>query len=109
MTSYYKSEHGTPIAGIIGAQGNNGIGITGINWNVKLLNLVSYNINSPTGDDITIANCFEYILSNKRLYKYSQGQNGINTAILSLSVGKEYAFAKDNPMWCSYLDSFAQY
>ena len=109
VTSYYKSEHGTPIAGIIGAQGNNGIGITGINWNVKLLNLVSYNINSPTGDDITIANCFEYILSNKRLYKYSQGQNGINTAILSLSVGKEYAFAKDNPMWCSYLDSFAQY
>ena len=29
--------HGTPVAGIIGAVGNNGTGITGINWNVSLL------------------------------------------------------------------------
>lgn len=31
--------HGTNLAGVIGAVGNNGVGIAGINWNVKLLPL----------------------------------------------------------------------
>ena len=28
--------HGTHVAGIVGAAGNNGIGVTGVNWNVKV-------------------------------------------------------------------------
>ncbi len=33
------SSHGTHVAGTIGAQGNNGLGVTGVNWNVKLMPL----------------------------------------------------------------------
>lgn len=32
-----RQSHGTLVSGIIGAAGNNGIGITGIAWNVKLM------------------------------------------------------------------------
>ncbi|MFZ4429116.1 MAG: S8 family serine peptidase [Phycisphaerales bacterium] len=31
--------HGTPVAGCVGAQGNNGLGVAGVNWNVSLMAL----------------------------------------------------------------------
>jgi subtilisin family serine protease len=34
-----NDEHGTHVAGIIGAVGNNGIGVAGVNWTVKLMPL----------------------------------------------------------------------
>ena len=34
---YQPVYHGTHIAGVIGAKGNNGLGVAGVNWNVKLM------------------------------------------------------------------------
>lgn len=34
-----QNNHGTHVAGTIGAVGNNGIGITGVNWNIKIVPL----------------------------------------------------------------------
>jgi len=36
---YYYSYHGTHVAGIAGAKGNNAIGVSGICWNAKLMSL----------------------------------------------------------------------
>ena len=33
--------HGTHTAGTIGAVGNNGLGVVGINWNARLLELLA--------------------------------------------------------------------
>lgn len=41
--------HGTHVAGIIGAVGNNGIGVCGVNWNVKIL-AVRAGFRTTTGD-----------------------------------------------------------
>ena len=108
VNSLYGGTHGTSIAGIIGARGNNDTGITGINWNTKLLNLSAFGFEN-IGGDYSVANCFEYILANKKLYNQSNGSKGINTAIVSLSIGIEGEFPVDNPIWCAYLDSFGLY
>ncbi len=37
--------HGTHVAGIIGAKGDNGVGITGVNWNVRIMPVKFLNAN----------------------------------------------------------------
>jgi len=34
-----NDDHGTSVSGIIGAKGNNGIGVAGVNWNVKIMTI----------------------------------------------------------------------
>ena len=48
--------HGTHVAGIIGAKGNNGVGIAGVCWNVKLASLKALRANgSGLWSDVTEA------------------------------------------------------
>jgi subtilisin family serine protease len=56
--------HGTHIAGIIGAAGNNSIGVAGINWNVKIMNC---RFLGPwgTGQLSGALECLEYVKTMK--------------------------------------------
>jgi subtilisin family serine protease len=57
--------HGTHVAGIIGAVGNNGKGIVGVNWNVKMLSCMAA---VPLIGLLNLADtleCYEYIASLK--------------------------------------------
>ncbi|MCS7180611.1 MAG: S8 family serine peptidase, partial [bacterium] len=56
--------HGTHVAGIIGAVGNNGIGVTGVNWKVGLMPL-KVGTSSGTITVDWIVECIEYILKKK--------------------------------------------
>ena len=38
-----EADHGTHVAGIAGAQGNNGIGVSGVAWNTQLMSLDVFN------------------------------------------------------------------
>lgn len=49
--------HGTHVSGIIGAEGNNGIGVVGVNWNVSLMTLNIF----PKVQDGTIADAIKAI------------------------------------------------
>ena len=58
-----KDNHGTHVAGIIGAKGNNQIGVTGINWKTKIMG-----ISGASGDTITVLKAYNYVLKQKKLY-----------------------------------------
>ncbi len=55
--------HGTHVAGIIGACGNNNMGISGVCWNVKLVSLKVLN-SEGEGDIAWIVNAINYAASN---------------------------------------------
>ncbi|KKQ27727.1 MAG: Peptidase S8 and S53, subtilisin, kexin, sedolisin [Candidatus Magasanikbacteria bacterium GW2011_GWC2_37_14] len=55
--------HGTVVAGLIGAKGNNKLGIAGLNWQVRLMNLKIAN-NEGTGDYANVARAIRYAVDN---------------------------------------------
>lgn len=96
--------HGTSILGIIGARGDNGIGTTGINQQVKLL-LVS----AHTATEITrlsnVIEAYSYILEMRQLYDNSKGQQGAYVVAVNASWGIDFAKAEEHPIWCAIFDS----
>jgi len=70
--------HGTHCAGIIGAEGGNGLGIAGVNWNVKIMPLkfMDADGSGTTKDAIEAIN---YVIDRKRA--------GVNVRIISASWG----------------------
>lgn len=56
-------DHGTHVAGILGAVGNNGIGVTGVNWNVKIITCKFLGIYG--GTDAGAVACMNYMAKMK--------------------------------------------
>lgn len=90
--------HGTNILGVLGAQGNNQLGIAGINWDVKLLPVTT----GTYVDDVVES--YNYFVAQKKLFNSSGGIKGANVLVVSYSGGLPKAFAKDHPIWCNVYD-----
>jgi hypothetical protein len=96
--------HGTAVAGIIGAAGNNTKGVSGINWHVKLMPLLCYPINGVNGD-LGVIRSMLYALRMKKLYMSTGGKKGAFIMAVNTSVGIDGAFPNEEPIWCSLYDS----
>lgn len=77
--------HGTHIAGIIGAVGNNGYLIPGILWNVKIIPC-KFLDSTGVGDIAGEISCLDYFLSLKR--------KGLNIVAVNASYGESYPPSK---------------
>ena len=56
--------HGTQVAGIIGADSNNGIGIAGVNWNVDIMPLIVFDENGDSVGWKGISDAIKYATDN---------------------------------------------
>jgi subtilisin family serine protease len=73
--------HGTHVAGTIGAVGNNGLGVAGINWNVKIMALKFLDANG-SGTTANAVNAIEFAIQAKQVLGA-----GANVRVLSNSWG----------------------
>ncbi len=97
---YDQANHGTPVAAIIGARGNNGIGVSGVNWNVKMMI-----VKGGIGVESEAIEAYSYPLSLRRLYNQTNGQKGAFVVATNSSWGASYLFPDDAPLWCAMYDS----
>jgi subtilisin family serine protease len=90
--------HGTQVAGIIGARGNNARGIAGINWNTKIL------LVSGVSNIGQIIEGLEYLYDLKKKYLDTNGTEGANIVVNNFSGGISYRFPNEFMDWCDQYD-----
>jgi len=84
--------HGTHVAGIAGAVGNNGIGIAGAAWDVKLMHIKVFQ-SSGVGSSTNIADGVEYASSNGATVLNMSFGSYAESATLKLALENAYATA----------------
>lgn len=99
--TYPGDTHGTQVVGILGAKGNNGRGIAGTNWDIKMM---LFSILSVAD----IVESYGYILEQRQRYNSSNGAEGALVVATNASFGVEGGTCVDFPVWGSMYDDLGQ-
>ena len=94
-----SSYHGTHVSGIIGAVGNNGKGVCGVNWDVKIMS-----IGGSSGNESIVVEAYAYALEMRARYNETDGEEGAFIVATNSSFGVDYGNPDDYPIWCSMYD-----
>jgi serine protease len=97
------ASHGSPVAGIIGAKGNNGIGVAGVNWNVKIMPI--YYGNATEANAIA---SYAYVYQMRKLYNESNGAKGAFVVATNSSWGIDGGQVDEAPLWCAMYDTLGK-
>jgi hypothetical protein len=95
--AHKADQHGHSVAGIIGAKGNNNTGVTGINWNVKLMVMEAKMVSH-------IIAAYEYIIEQRDRYNRSGGKSGAFIVATNASFGVNRIFCDQQPLWGEMYD-----
>ncbi|HPM11414.1 MAG TPA: S8 family serine peptidase [Paludibacter sp.] len=99
-----SSPHGTHVAGIVGAIGNNSQGVSGVNWNVKILPVCG-----SSGNEATVVEAYSYVLEMRAEYNETNGQRGAFIVVTNSSFGVDMGDPNNYPIWCSMYDALGSY
>ena len=94
-----NSNHGTHVSGIIGAVGNNGQGVCGVNWNVKVMP-----VGGSSGNESVVVEAYSYVLEMRAKYNETNGEEGAFVVATNSSFGVDYGNPDDYPIWCAMYD-----
>lgn len=98
-----SNNHGTHVSGTVGARGNNGVGVTGVNWNVKVMA-----IQGSTSSEAVAVRAYTYVYDMRKLYNQTSGLKGAFVVSTNSSFGVDYGQPSNYPLWCAMYDSLGK-
>ena len=99
---YVGGGHGTPVAGVIGAKGNNEIGVSGVNWDVKLM------IVRGGSPESTALASYAYPYAMRKMYNETNGEKGAFVVSTNASWGVDFGSPEDAPIWCDFYNMLGE-
>lgn len=96
-----RSAHGTSVAGICGARGNNGIGVTGVNMQVRLMLFTMLSVSNAIA-------AYDYVVEQRSRYNASNGTQGSFVVVTNASWGQSRVFCTQQPVWAAMLDELGE-
>ena len=97
--SVISNNHGTHVSGIIGAVGNNATGVSGVNWNVKIMP-----VSGSSGNESVVVEAYSYVLEMRARYNETNGAEGAFVVATNSSFGVDYGKPQNYPIWCAMYD-----
>ena len=97
--SVISNNHGTHVSGIIGAVGNNATGVSGVNWNVKIMPVCG-----SSGNESVVVEAYSYVLEMRARYNETNGAEGAFVVATNSSFGVDYGKPQNYPIWCAMYD-----
>jgi len=95
--------HGTPVSGIVGAVGNNGVGVAGVNWDVKIMTIVLFG-----AAESDVISAYDYALQARLRFNDTNGEEGAFVVATNSSWGIDFGQPEDAPLWCAFYDEMGQ-
>ncbi|HLO91406.1 MAG: S8 family peptidase [Chloroflexota bacterium] len=93
-------DHGTHVAGIAAAKTNNGLGVSGVSFNAKVMPVAG---SSTT--EATVVKAYDYVYTMRKIYNESNGARGHYIVASNSSFGVNGGNPADYPLWSAMYDS----
>jgi len=92
--------HGTQVSGMIGAVGNNSLGVTGMNWDVKIMQ-----VTFGGTQEALVIEAYTYPYLMRKEYNESGGARGAFVVATNSSWGIDGGDPASAPLWCAFYDT----
>ena len=99
-----NGNHGTQVSSMMGSKGNNALGVTGVNWDLKIMQV---QMGSITESNAIAA--YTYPLVMRKLYNNTNGAQGAFVVVTNSSWGIDNGQAANAPLWCQMYDTLGFY
>lgn len=100
----FQGGHGTQVMGMIGAKGDNNLGVVGANWNVKIMSVAGESAQS----EASVVEAYTYPLVMRQLYTSSGGTQGAFVVATNASWGLDNADPDNSPIWCAVYETLGE-